>query len=78
MAKTVAVFDPDTKRIVKEYISKVAAQKAAVLLHDAGYACEWALSESNVKSRMESAEDPTKPLFGYQWIHTEKLKTRTF
>jgi len=77
-SKALAVFDPDTKRIVKQYSSKTAARAAALMLYEAGYACEWALSQSNLKARLDSAEDPLKPLFGYQWVPTEKLKRGHF
>ena len=77
-SKVFAVFDPDTKRIVKQYRSKTAAQTAALMLYDAGYACEWELSEINARVRIERAEDPSKPLFGYQWVPTEKLKRGHF
>ena len=73
-----AVFDPDTRKIVKQYSSKASGRTAALMLFSDGYACEWDLTTSNVKHRMEMAEDPTKPLFGYQWIPTEKIKTGNF
>ena len=76
--KAYAVFDPDAKRIVKQYSSKSSAKRAAIILHDNGYACEYELTESNVKTHVENAEDPSKPLFGYQWVPTEKLKSGTF
>ena len=76
--KAIAVFDPDTRKIVKQYSSKVAGRTAALLLCQDGYACEWELTTSNVKNRMEMAEDPTRPLFGYQWIPTDKLKSGNF
>jgi len=77
-SKPLAVFDPNTKRIVKQYSSKTAARTAALMLYDAGYACEWPLSQSNITFRIAGAEDPTKCLFGYQWVPTEKLKRGNF
>ena len=71
--KAVAVFDPDTKRIVKQYRSKASAKIAALMLYDAGYACEY----SSLKN-VDFADDPTKPLFGYQWLLTEKLRAGKF
>jgi len=76
--RALAVFDPDTKRIVKQYSTKASARTAVLMLQHAGYACEWELTESNTKHRMEGAEDPSKPLFGYQWVPTEKLKSGNF
>jgi hypothetical protein len=76
--KAIAVFDPDTQKIVKQYSSKVAGRTAALLLCQDGYACEWELTTSNVKHCIKMAEDPTRPLFGYQWIPTKKLKSGNF
>lgn len=76
--KAIAVFDPDTKRIVKQYSSKASARMAALTLLNMGYACECELTQSNAKTRMDNAEDPTKPLFGYQWLPTEKLRSGLF
>ncbi|KAL7432444.1 hypothetical protein ACHAXH_001758 [Discostella pseudostelligera] len=76
--KPIAVFDPDTKRIVKQYSSKVSARTAAKILSNMGYACETELTSTSTKTRLDHAEDPTKPLFGYQWLRTEKLKSGLF
>jgi hypothetical protein len=76
--KAIAVFDPDTRKIVKQYSSKAAGRTAALLLCQDGYACEWELTTSNVKHCIKMAEDPTRPLFGYQWIPTKKLKSGNF
>jgi hypothetical protein len=76
--KPIAVFDPDTKRIVKQYSSKVSARNAAMILSNMGYVCENELTLNSVKSRLDNAEDPTKPLFGYQWISTANLKSGLF
>ncbi|KAL7535634.1 hypothetical protein ACHAXR_006622 [Thalassiosira sp. AJA248-18] len=76
--KPLAVFDPDTRRIVKQYRSKASARGAAFILYEAGYACEWDLNGTSVKTRIEGAEDPSKPLFGYQWVPTEKLRSGNF
>lgn len=73
-----AVFDPDTKRIIKQYTSKASARLAALALHTAGYQCEWDLTEQNAKSRVDVARDPKKLLFGYQWIPTDDLKSGKF
>ena len=73
-----AVFDPDTKRIVKQYTSRASARTAALTLHAAGYKCEWELTEQNAKTRVENARDPKKTLFGYQWIPTDLLKSGKF
>ena len=73
-----AVFDPDTRKIVKQYSSKASARTAALILLKDGYACEWDLTTSNVKSHMDMAEDPSKPLFGYQWLPTEAIKSGNF
>jgi hypothetical protein len=74
----IAVFDPDTRKIVKQYSSKASARTAAFILQSEGYACEWNLTTSTVKSRMDMAEDPSKPLFGYQWLPTEAIKSGQF
>ncbi len=76
--KPVAVFDPDTKRIVKQYSSKVSARSAAVILSSMGYACESELTSNSAKTRLDSSKDPMKPLFGYQWLPTEELKSGLF
>jgi hypothetical protein len=76
--KQIAVFDPDSKRIIKQYSSKASARLAALALFAAGYKCEWDLTEHNVKSRVENARDPIKLLFGYQWIPTDDLKSGKF
>lgn len=76
--KPIAVFDPDTKRIVKQYSSKVSARTAAKILSNMGYACETELNSTSTRTRLDNAEDPTKPLFGYQWLRTEKLKSGLF
>ena len=73
-----AVFDPDTKRIIKQYTSKASARLAALALIAAGYQCEWELTEQNAKSRVDVARDPKKLLFGYQWIPTDDLKSGKF
>lgn len=73
-AKPVSVFDPDTKRIVKQYSSKSSARTAALMLFQVGYSCERALNQSNVKTLLEHADDPLKLLFGYQWLSTDKIK----
>jgi hypothetical protein len=74
----VAVFDPDTKRIVKQYSSKSSAKTAALMLHGMGYKSELELTPSNVKLYIDRAEDPSRPLFGYQWVPTEKLRAGNF
>jgi len=76
--KPIAVFDPDTKRIVKQYCSKSSAAKAVLMMHAAGYASELELTSTNAKIRLDGAEDPSKPLFGYQWVSTEKLRSGNF
>ena len=73
-----AVFDPDSKRIIKQYTSKASARLAALTLINAGYQCEWDLTEQNAKSRVDVARDPQKLLFGYQWIPTDDLKSGKF
>ena len=73
-----AVFDPDTKRIIKQYTSRASARLAALALHSAGYECEWDLTEQNAKTRVDNARDPLKTLFGYQWIPTDCLKSGKF
>lgn len=73
-----AVFDPDTKRIIKQYTSRASARLAALALLSAGYQCEWDLTEQNAKTRVDNARDPSKLLFGYQWIPTDDLKSGKF
>merc|ERR1712029_54291 len=36
------------------------------------------MGQGNVKARIEAAEDPSRPLFGYQWLPAEKLKSGNF
>lgn len=73
-----AIFDPDTKRIIKQYTSKASARLAALALFSAGYKCEWELTEQNAKSRIDVARDPKKLLFGYQWLPIDDLKSGKF
>ena len=76
--RPIAVFDPDTQRIVKQYLTKASAKTAILQLYETGYACEWELTNSNTKTKMEHAEKPDKTIFGYQWISIEKLKSGDF
>ena len=73
-----AVFDPDTRRLIKQYTSKASARLAALALLSAGYQCEWDLTEQNAKTRVDNARDPKKLLFGYQWIPSDDLKSGKF
>lgn len=73
-----AVFDPDTKRIIKQYTSRASSRLAALALLSFGYQCEWDLTEQNAKTRVENARDPKKLLFGYQWLPTDELKSGKF
>jgi len=77
-SRALAVFDPDTKKIVKMYTSKATARAAVLLLHNSGYESGWDLKNSNAKSRIDSAKDPEKTLFGYQWIPIDELKGGDF
>ena len=77
-ARAIAVFDPDTKKIVKMYTSKASARSACFLLHHSGYESGWELPNSDAKSRIDSAKDPEKTLFGYQWIPIDELKSGDF
>ena len=76
--RPIAVFDPDTQRIVKQYLTKASAKTAILQLYETGYACEWELTNSNTKTKMEHAEKPDKTIFGYQWISIDKLKSGDF
>ena len=79
LRKTVAVFDPDTKMIVKQYSSKKAAVTAAMILKNAGYECEVELTSKNAKERLRmTGEDPSKLIFGYRWILTDELRSGKF
>ena len=80
MSKSVSVFDPDSKMIIKQYSSKTSAARAALILSDAGYLCEYALlSNAYVKNLMcAMPKDPSKLLFGYRWINTSDLKRGNF
>ena len=73
-----AVFDPDTKRIIKQYTSRASSRLAALALLSFGYQCEWDLTEQNAKTRVENSRDPKKLLFGYQWLPTDELKSGKF
>ena len=77
-SRAIAVFDPDTKMIVKQYTAKTSARLAALILHGAGYECEYELHQTNAKTKLENAEDPQKSIFGYQWIPMDKLKAGEF
>jgi hypothetical protein len=75
----IGVFDPVTKKVVKQYTSKSAACRAAILLKNAGYACEYDLDEKNVKGIVEkSNKEAGVLLFGYRWIAMDRLRGGKF
>jgi hypothetical protein len=78
--KPVAVFDPSTNMIVKQYSSKSSACLAAVKIKTLGFKCETSrLSDSYIKNMIhKSAMDPSLLLFGYRWILVEKLRNGNF
>ncbi|KAL7478646.1 hypothetical protein ACHAW6_004400 [Cyclotella cf. meneghiniana] len=76
---TFAVFDPSTKKVVKQYTSKSAAVRAALALKKAGYSCEYELDEKNAKLIIEkSAKEASALLFGYRWITMDCLRSGKF
>eukprot|EP00804_Cyclotella_cryptica_P013435 CCRYP_005173-RB/>CCRYP_005173-RB protein AED:0.11 eAED:0.11 QI:59/1/1/1/0.5/0.4/5/2459/1160 len=76
---TFAVFDPITKKVVKQYTSKSAAVRAAMALKKAGYACEYELDDKNVKSIIEkSSKEASTLLFGYRWMTMDCLRSGEF
>ena len=78
-AVAVSVVDPNTMRIVKQYLSKASAIQALHHLGKAGYECEVDVAESgSAKKRLDSAEGAGTTLFGYLWISTNKLHSGKF
>ena len=73
----IAVFDPDTKQIVKQYTSKASAKLAILLLHSLGYNC-GGLTKSNASVVLDRAQYPENAVFGYQWIPTSLLRSGDF
>lgn len=78
--RTVAVFDPCTSMIIKQYTSMNAAGLAAIALGRAGFDAELeSISINSVKSTIhKSASDPSVLLFGYRWMFLEDIRSGSF
>jgi hypothetical protein len=76
VARPVAVFDPDTGRIVKIYTTMKSAYMAAEFISKRQFKHELKqLSENEVKTLVNrSPDDPSATLFGYRWMPLERLR----
>ena len=78
--RTVAVFDPCTSMIVKQYTSMNAAGLAAIALERAGFEAELeVITVNSVKVHIhKGAQDPSALLFGYRWMFLEDIRNGNF
>ena len=78
--KAVAIYDPETKRVIKQYSSLNSASTAAMyILNKLGYQSEIELSLSGVKNIVQkSRRDPSILLFGYRWLTMDSLRKGDF
>ena len=78
--KVVAVYDPETKRVIKQYSSLSAASSAAMyILNKLGYQSEMELSQSTVKQVVQkSRRDPSILLFGHRWLIMDCVRSGDF
>jgi hypothetical protein len=79
--RPVAVFDPDSGRVVKMYATIHTVLRVADLLLNLNYPCEWERTEIDSAGKMRKliAESSTYPgirLFGYRWIFFDELEGR--
>lgn len=78
-SKAIAVFDPDTKMIIKQYSTIRAAIHAATFLQSLGYESEFELRIDHIKKSIrEGNNDPSKTIFCYRWMFVNDLKTGNF
>lgn len=78
--KPVAIFDPDTNMIVKQYSSMSSSFLAASYLHRLGFQCEMnQVTNSTVKINIsKSSKDPSVLMFGYRWLRVADLRDGNF
>jgi len=78
--KAVAVLDPRTNMVVKQYTSMQSAAQAAMLILNLGFSCEINPFSSGVlKANLhKSANDPSILIFGYRWLFMEDLRKGRF
>ncbi len=78
--KAVAIFDPDTNMIVKQYSSMASACQVASFLHRLGFEYEMnQLVISTFKTNIsKSSMDPSLLMFGYRWLRVADLRDGNF
>jgi hypothetical protein len=74
----VGVYDPDTKRVVKQYASKAGAVRAITALGAAGYECEYDLANLHGKTLVDKLTSTTGLIFGYRLITMDRLRSGEF
>jgi hypothetical protein len=74
----VGVYDPDTKRVVKQYASKAGAVRAIMALGTAGYECEYDLANLQGKNLVDKLTSTTGLIFGYRLITMDRLRSGNF
>ena len=74
--RIVAVFDPSTNMIVKQYTTLRAAVQAALFIAQLGYASEVPATDHCIKSLVrKSGHDPSLVLFQYRWLYLDDLRS---
>eukprot|EP00978_Attheya_sp_CCMP212_P032344 scaffold125904_cov49-Attheya_sp.AAC.3 len=74
-SRTIAVLDPDSGRIFKEYTTLRAACLAAMFISNLGIKSERPVSLSTVKTVLRKGKtDPSVLLFGYRWLYLDDLR----
>ena len=76
--KIIGVYDPDTKKVVKQYTSKSAAVRAVEHLVQAGYDCEYVYGEVTTKTIVDRVTKNEELLLGYRWITMDRLRSGKF
>lgn len=79
-SNAVGFYDPDTKKVVKQYASKAGLARAVAELHAAGYDCEYDIANLNGKTLVDklTSEGSTGLLFGYRVISMDRLRSGKF
>lgn len=80
MKKTVAVFDPCTSMVTKQYTSMHSAGTAAIMMEKNGNEAEIpVLTINSVKLHIhKSAQDPSLLLYGYRWMFLDDIRSGNF
>lgn len=78
--KTIAIFDKDTKMVVKQYTSITSACYIAEFLSNLGHKSEIeTASKTKVREYiMSMQENPSLLLFGYRWLLMDNLRSGNF